>query len=593
MLLSGGAQTAMSGFTFDPPQVPDDFSTVTLEQAKQLVPSFEDAEHNRCFIAGDHFQQGKGWVGPGPGEGEQGHSDFLHVLARVFVSKNVLNECCDRLSSAVLGREPRWAWVPRRKVTDEAPVTVAEQEAIDELEQALTEWWDTREVHKCLKQQLKYMLWALESTWRLFVPSGLTDQNGSLGTITTLDDALKKIFLEIPDPEFSTVYEHPNTRQRLGIVLYKDVASKQERAELSYVDAQGKTVIKIVPSASVAQAANNFGEHLPMFRVHTDEPLITRQTRELQRQLNMTLTLLGKGLVDNHFVEKLFKDILPPGHWEYEDDKITRKAFIPDKSGRTTGGRTDSYLQSIDYRNEQNTTVLANGEIVFRDPLDPTGTIKGIEYWYQALLEEMRQDHVLINQSATPSGKSRDEARADFADSGEEPEMQCKLSGRELLLTVVSMAEEFMGKPGKYTSLLRPVFQPRPKYGQLSTEERKQAIEEAEKGFRADETAMADIGIDDVDAEVAIINKSARGQLRLSSERADVVEKWAADFPREVALKLTGFEDKKIKEIMKSTTEAEAADPGLVDPTQLNPTPTAKPGVVVAPTTAKPVPVRA
>jgi hypothetical protein len=569
------------------PFIPTDFTTLDVSSVKRLLPSLPDASDNRHFIDGDHFNNGDDWVGPGPRVGDKGHQDFLDLLAKAFVSKNAMDEICDRLVSAILGREPRWAWVPRRKVTKKQPITDAEQALIDEVETALTDWWDTRQAHKELKKLLKFMLWAREATYRLYVPSGLTDSSGSIGSVGALSDALSKIFLEIPDPESATVWTNPNTMQRLGIVVYKDTKGT-EIAELTYLQGE-KTVVKIVPGGEVSEGGGNFGGHLTMFRIALDDAFLTEQLRSLQRMLNMTLTLLGKGLVDNHFVEKLFKDILPPGHWEYEEDGKTRRAFIVDEGGRSTGGRTDSYMQSIDYRNEQGNTVLANGQIVFRDPVDPTGTIKGSEYWYQCMLEEARQDHILINQSSTPSGKSREEARADFASSGEDSEMQATIVGRELLLTVVSMAEAFMGSAGKYTQQLKPIFQPRTKYGELSIEERKQSVDEAEKGFRADETAMSDIGINDVDAESSLIQSSQRGTLRIASERADVVEKWAADFPREVALKLAGFTDDEIKDIMKLVSQAEADDPGLPDPTQQNPTPSAKPSVVPPVTAPTPI----
>lgn len=538
------------------PFIPTDFNVMTLDDVKKLLPSLPDAEKNRHFIEGDHFNNGDDWVGPGPRPGHAQRRDFLDILATAFVSKNVIEELADRLASAVLGREPRWAWAPRRKVTKDKPITTAEEDAIDELESALTDWWDVREVHKLLKRMIKLMLWAKQATWRLYVPAGLTDAAGSVGTVSTIADALEKIFVDIPDPVTSTVWEHPLTKARLGLVLYKDVENK-DSAEITFLKGD-QTTVKILPApAAGAEATNDFRKNITMFCVTLDDVFITEQMRSLQRMLNMTLTLLGKGLVDNHFLERIFKDILPPGHWEYEADGVTRKAFIPDQEGRHTGSRTDSYMQSIDYKDELGKTVLASGDVVIRDPLDPTGTIKGIEYWYQSLLEEARQDHILINQSATPSGKSRDEARGDFADSGKDPEMQATLAGRALLLTVVAMAEAFLGSPGKWTDKFKPIFQPRAKYGQLSIEERKQAVEEAEKGFRADETAMAEIGINDVDAEVALIMKSARGQLRLSSEQADVVAKWIADFPREVALQLAGFSEDDIKKIMKAVSMSE------------------------------------
>lgn len=545
--------------------VPSNFGEVTPEMAKQMFPSLEDAEKNRPFIEGDHFQNGNAWVGPGPRAGDLAYRDFLDILEPAFVSKNVIDEGCGRLTGAVIGWEPRWAWVPRRHDLEESPQTPEETAAIQELEEWLTDWWDKRQVHRALKKMLYQMLWGKESGWRVYVPNGKLGVAGSVSS-TDLEAALDKIYLDVPDVGDLTVWEHPDTKQKLGLVLFRKADGK-EQVELCYLADDGKTTISILPGGTDSIASNDFGKHLTIYAISIEKPLITEQIRSLQKALNMTLTLLEKGLVDNHFLERLFTNALPPGHWEYEADGKTRKAYIPDAKGRKTGGRFDTYLAGTDYTEQDPTTggqktTIKDVGVHIRNPLDPNGTIQGSEYWYQALLEAMRQDHILINQLATPSGKSREHSRGDFIDSTKDPVLQMDLAGRELILTVACMAEAFMGSVGKWTKLFKPVFKCRPNYGPLSVAERQQNVLEAEKGFLSDDTVMALNGTDDVDAEKALIQETPRAQLALASLQGDVIMKWATDFPREVALKLAGFTQKRITEIMGLVKTSNSVDPG-------------------------------
>lgn len=560
-------------------QVPTSFDEVTLQQAKTMFPQLEDASANEPFIEGDHFQGGDGWVGPGPRMGDASHAEFLERLEPAFVSKNVLNEGCERLTGAVIGWEPRWGWVPRRHDLEENPMTPEETAAIQDLEEWMTDWWDKREVHKGLKRMICFMLWAKEAGWRLYVPGGLIGENGSVSS-TTLEEALSKIHLDIPEPGASTVWEHPDTKAKLGIVVLRK-SDGTEQAEFCYLTDDNKTRIRIVPekAGETNTATNDFGRHLTIYAVKIDKAIIREQERSLQKALNMTLTMLEKGLVDNHFVEKIFTNAMPPGEWKL-NDAGERVAFIP--AARTTGGRVDTYLSGIDYaetdREGTRKTTIKDPGVHIRQPLDPNGTIMGAEYWYQALLEALRQDHILINQLATPSGKSREHSRGDFIDSTKDPVMQADLAGRELLFTLACMAEAFMGAPGKWTKKFKPVFKCRPNYGPLSVAERQQNVVEAEKGLLSDETAMALNGTDDVDAELALIRSTPRAKLALAGLQADAIIKWATDFPREVALYMAGLSKKDQDKIMELVRSSNSVDPGEVpkvtDESGNEPTPT-------------------
>lgn len=558
---------------------------VTVETLRQAIPVPDGVDLNRKFVEGDHWQNAEAWVGPGPRPSDPSYRDIMVLVEKAFVSKNVIDEIIDRHVSAMLGKEPRWAWTLINPPADpEAEIPAADLNAIAALEAAVTTWWDARQAHRLLKGMIYRMLFGKRGPWRLYVPSGLTDASGKV-TAATLEEALSKIYLDIPEPENGGVWEDPETKNRVGIVLWKD-ASGKEHGEVTFIDDAGKTIINVVPAPASGPAAvtNDFNRLMTIGAAELDTLWVSPQMRSLQKALNMTLTLLSKGLIDNAFLERLLLNALPPGHWEYEDapdpdtgEKI-RKAYVPDR--HVTGGRQTTYVQGIDFAEKaadgSRKTTVKDPSVVFREPVDPIGIIRGADYWYQSLIGEARQDHVLINKESTPSGKSREQARGDFIDSTKDTEMQANMVGGLLLLTLVTIAEVFANKRGEWTKKYKPMFNCRPQYGPLSVEERTQNILEAEKGFMADETAMALNGRDDVDAEQALIAAQPRSSLALSKAQAEVVDLWVgATFSRETSLHLAGFDDDEITAIMKRESEAEPTEPE-VDPLNPKPDPKAK-----------------
>jgi hypothetical protein len=551
-------------------QQPLSLATVQAGNANVAVLRAAVAPHvdlplNRKFIEGDHWQDGKGWVGPGPRPSDPTYRDIIPLIQAAFTSRNVIDEVCDRLMSSIVGKEPRWTWAPVRALAEDEEPTTEEDALIGEVNAFLTTWWNERQAHAALKDLIYKMLFGQRSVWRLYVPTGLATDGKVSGT--DLGDALNKLYLDIPEPEDGGVWEDPETKQKVGIVLWRD-ASNKEHAEVVWLDGT-MTKIQILPDSG-APISNDYGGALPIFQVCLPSAFVTEQLRSLNRMLNMTLTLLGKGLVDNHFLERLMLNAMPPGHWEYEEqpdpdtgEKI-RKAYVADR--HVTGGRTTTYVQGVDFKDELGRTNIKDPSVVFRDPTDPGATIKGADYWYGAMLDEARQSHVIVNQSNTIGFKSREQARGDFIDSTHDVQLQAEMAGAALLLTVVKMAEAIANQRGKYTKTLKPVFKCRPNYGPLTVEERTQNVAEAKDGFMADETAMSLNGIDDTDAEQAAIQAQPRAALALSTAQAGAVKAWVdAGFTHEVALTLIGMDEDEVKRIIKLNADTTATTPP-VDP---------------------------
>jgi hypothetical protein len=543
----------------------------TVAEIKSLLTLPENAAANQPFVEGDHWQDGDGWVGPGPTKNDPQRTMIYALIEQAFVQRNVVNELIDRHVSAVLGREPRWGWTPVRRLKPDEEPTDAEQTDMEELDAALTTWWDTQQAHRLLKSMIFALLWSQRASFRVYAPT-LTG-----GTIRAgdLPEALTNLYLDVPDPGMAGVWEDPKTRQKVGIIIVKD-DENQDAAELYYLDG-AQTVLKLVttakePSTDTRPRINKLNGILPMFELMLARPFITEQIRSLQKSLNMTLTLLSKGLNDNTFQSLLVLNAMPPGYWTYEDQpdengQKIRKEYIIDFNALKQGGQQTQFISGIDYKDEQNRTQIKDPTAVYRAPIDPSGTIKGAEFWYSSMLDEGRQSHVVVNKEAGLSGKSKEQSRGDFVDSTNDTQLQTELAGRNLLMALVAMSETQMNVPGKWTAKYRPVFKCRPNYGPLSVEERAQNVSEAKDGFMADETAMALNGLDDTDAEQAKIAAQLRARLGLSQLQADAVATWkTAGVSLEVSLLLIGMDEADIKKYMERNKKAVKDEMPPVDP---------------------------
>lgn len=99
------------GGTYDP------FADLDIATLRALITGRidDDYEMNCLFYDGDHWQQGEGWTGPRPDEGDATLSDVLMQIERAFVSKNCVKEVVNRHVNGCVGREPHW-WFTTKEI---------------------------------------------------------------------------------------------------------------------------------------------------------------------------------------------------------------------------------------------------------------------------------------------------------------------------------------------------------------------------------------------------------------------------------------------------------------------------------------------
>jgi len=591
------------------------FSKWKTQNASQAINSALSPIHYRAqqMYEGNHWQGGWGWIGPHPDPVDDPQQEVTEAWAEIgagFVSRNVVREIARRFRRAAMGREPRWALVPRdmnalEETTDSEPSPIIPppketadpnarardrqrfakeskpkrkkipdklKKLIDEASRSLTLWWDDRGIHELFQKIITTLqMPSGRAIMRIYVPDGLRQvrvesadgtRTRRLGTSTTLDDALAKLYPEHPTPFDSVVYEDAKTKRKCGVVKYtiadESSASGRELVELTYLDEKGEqTLVRTIDGDKESAAVPlELGGRLLVYEA-TMEPIITEQMIQLQRALNLALTMLPRNITTSGFLNRIITNGKLPGYWEVDaNNKRTGKYIVTEIP--TFGAGYTNYIKGEEVANKDGTKTLTPVGIHETPPVDPTPTLRGARGLYEAMLEEGEQDHIL-NRSAdnANSGRSQEQGRAGFESASDELATRINRMGRWFIETSLAAAEHMMGTPGKYTSQLRAVFECRTKIGPVSTDERASYITAYEKGVIALETAQEAIGVYDVDAERDKIDTQEGGAIDLRIRQANAFKMFIdSKLHGELAGELVGFDPELLARIGASFDES-------------------------------------
>jgi hypothetical protein len=495
-----------------------------------------EAEANALFIAGDHWQDASGWVGPIPPTEDTDREDTLRLIRTAFTSRNVLREIVMRRVRGVIGKEPRFGVVPRI-VTDEPELAEETKRRKLEIEAALTDWWDRRKVHKALERATTRACWATRGPLRVYIPAALAP-SGEIPRQPDLASALRYVHVEALDPFNATVAEDADTGDEVGILLTAN-AEEEPVAELVFLAddpttpvGERVTVFRTItedtevpdddedaPTTREGDVTMELGGRITMAVIESDL-LITTQLQQMQRALNLCLTMIPHNIVTGGFLERIILNGLPPGHWE-RDSNGRKTRFI--REAFETGPGVTSWVSGIEIPGTDGKPAsVTSPTVAWRPPTDPEFASKAKRSIYQDMLEEADQAHVLLSGDAVASAVSRVQARADFDMSLTQLEGPVNAVGRWLVEVVLALAESLMQQPNAVLKDWRGQFECRVTSAPLSVEERTQNVTEMKEGLLSRETAQERNGVADVAAENARISSDPDFQLRTLKTRADI-----------------------------------------------------------------------
>lgn len=495
--------------------MPTPFDDYGVQDAERLTapltsPGLAD---NRRFVRGDHWQAGAGWVGASLTTDHPSYAQFLADLQRLFVSQNLIAEGIERHRGGVLGKEPAWDLVPEAALPeDEAEWGAAEQATaalMAEADAALTSWWDRRGVLGVLARAVERLLYddgpdGAHVVLRLFVPRGAlveTETGPVVPAAPDLAAALDLIWLDVPEPEQATLTRDDNTMQEAGVYAYR--RADRAWAEITYLD-DGQTVIRVTDGDTTYEQRFNLRGHL--FHYQLARPtLLTAQVRQLQRLHNKALTMLSRNLDTAGFQQKIFVDASPPS------------------GSMEIGPLSAAFIQPSVSRTELGEERIGSPSLHVIEPVSVETFTDSLTTTRLALMEELDQLHTLMSGDATASGKSRQQALADFLLSLRETKREVEGAIRWLLETALALAAIFASEPGRYDAL-RAEAECRLDLGPIDPETMRVVTELVDKKMMSRERGMGQLGIDDPQAELSRI--ATESAMLTPEEQATIAKTW-------------------------------------------------------------------
>ena len=484
-----------------------------------------DYKTNKLLYQGDHWRSGEGWVGPKP-DGESQAQVMLRIK-RQFVSKNVIREVINRHTNSVFGKSPTIDIRPAVEVDEGGEEQTPEElEEIESLKKAVSGWMKSKKVIDKLQKALSMTLYGEVAILRFYIPKTNVDENGRLVDTETLKDAIDKIWFDVSDIDGASVYEETDSKRQVGIFNYTnddedefveitfqvtqfDVTGEQtEEAgefDFPYVSADniGKTFVATFGGEEVdlSEPIQLHG-NLTMYKVSRDS-IVTDQVKQNQDMLNKGLTMWSANLDWSAFVERIILNGMPPGEWK---ESNTGTLEFEGSGELKTGPSTTSFISGTPRYNDSGEIVGAeNPSVIFRDPINPDTFEKTRKTFYQNILEECHQAHIMLQAESQPSGISRREAKKDFEDDVYNSVNRFNQAGKWMIETLLYLATWMNGVDSDEPKYVAQ-FECNPNLGAVSVEDVEIVAKMRELSLMSDETAMARLGVDDVKAEKAKID---------------------------------------------------------------------------------------
>lgn len=503
-----------------------DFSLFTYKDAADLFTKDrrpETALRARKFHQNDPWQDGWGYAAELPPNEYPGREFIIANLRANFISENVIFEVTDTHTGGVLGTEPMWDLV---RVRERQNVRQEGSELFD-LGETLTAHWDERESLQTLTEAAEGLVLEGRSVLYLYFPEGMLEDGERITGVADLSDALKYLYCDALTADVAGVFTDPKSKRQIGVYLFEDEETKAKKADVCYLDDDGKTVLRRLTDGN--DASDDFGPydlggHLFLYELKRPA-LITDAVQSNQRGVNMAHTNMTR---NTNLAGNRTTDIL---NGRVPGDEAKRQWATGQQADSTTGRAQSSKGKAKIYKsapgwvneiwglpiyNEQGTKIIGYTQPVVnvREPVPVDSFVGTRDHFYGCILSQCFMLHKLISGDATASGKSREQARKEYERSLKKTAVVLNAAGRWLLETELRMAAELAND--STVKDLRAVFECNVEKVPISAEERQENRADLEAGVLDDEEVMRRAGVEDTGA----MKKKVEAYQREKAKRA-------------------------------------------------------------------------
>lgn len=527
---------------------------------------------NRKFVEDhDHWQDGDTWVGP-RGSDTLWAASIRDAVERQFTPVDLIGEVLDRIRDALVKREPSVELAPAAGLED-AEESDEEDAEREEILRALAEWWDAKRLWPRVGEAIKRSRWATRSALRFWVPPGLRDEDGSLPTGLALSEALDRLEIVAPDPENGGVFVDEETREEVAVFVFTDDENRTT-AELWWAgnpaarpgELEDGTHFKLLGDADEGDvgelAIPDTGGALPIAGLE-GSLLVTDAVRRQQNRLNFFESLLNRVAETGGFPERYTLNAAPIGEWlrtKPPDTERVLDVYTDPASGETwylwpspvtIGAGVLTRLVGIDRGGEEGGKESPG--VQFRDPTDPEFAIKSAEHARATILSQCKQGHLVNTSRAEASGLAYEQARSDHVNDLEGTRIEVEAMVRRFIESAIAWAAVMSSEAAGILEKYRVVVNLHVNAGPLSPEQKREIVTQWKEGMKSRETALAELGVEDVPAELDRLAEEERAGLDLRKKQAEImVQLLAVGVAGETAALFAGLdpEDEEDAEII-------------------------------------------
>lgn len=494
----------------------------------------DSMKQSRKFYEGDLFDNGLGLAVKMPTDAAK----QLEVK-NGFATQNVIEEVVDRRVDGILGREPIAQLLPK----DGSELSETQKQQVEEIWGAVTEWWNKREMLSMMKECFVGSSLERRSELRPFVPKIAYDSNGGLKNVSTIAEALDLLHFQIISPASAgvfleddslkpySVYEYEKEDERIIEVSMTDetgfthLSKIKEKVVSSFItnnfpnslgsyadktwyqqvlEAAKKLVNKDALSDEFIYAPLDLGGKLYLFELDLKRPFVSDPMKSLQKQISLDKTMQGRNTYTAGFRSKHWLNARPPTTSKKIEDSSqptgyrTETVNLPMKDGAGVNG----FVQGTLIRNDAGDVIgIATPNVVITDPVSVQTFIDSKNDNRAGILAMADQLHILLSDSATASGFSRQQARAEFQKSLNDVKPNIDAMGRWIIEFAVMFAANLTNQVESFKQY-RCDFNSIVDAGVLSPEEK----DDNRKAYEAGEISLTTLqsrnGVEDVDAEL-------------------------------------------------------------------------------------------
>ena len=531
------------------------FDLWTYQDAIKALKSLQTKQFDiyRRYASGEHFAAEE-WIGPG-------NPVTNAKIEKQFAPDDATGESLWNVSNAF--QEAQIGLAPLEPLPADQDLAPEVKRRKDLGEALLTQLWDNVFLHDSVQDRLRVSGWAGFAMLRPWVPGRFMEVNGGQVGFVPVDDleqAFEMIAVSAPDPAAGAVFTDPNTMDKCVVFSGTDVDSlgkDRKFVELIFLDPlrirdqESKTIFRILyedestpPLRQELELGGRLlGSQMNVRRLFTDAVIRT------QRQLNLLTSLITRMGETAAFRGRYTKNAKPIGTrtlWE-EGEAIPAGSFIErddeDRQWlvtpveRTLGAATTTDLVGLDKFNTEGDLIGHETPDVFlEDPVDPTAYINAAESVRRRLLRMCSQGHLAGTSNFEVSGIAYEQARAVFAKDLKARKSKVEGVLRDLLTTVLHLAEYIADQPGYFTKMFRVTVEQHVDPGPRSPDSVRLDHEAYEKSLLSQETAMSLIGVEDLNAERERIKASPQYIVELLEKAVPALE---------------GYDESALKELLK------------------------------------------